>query len=133
VPDESDPADSDIPDAPPGWISEDELVERTQMEIASQRIANRLIEVLGTVSNRQDPHALEFALLATILAVQDQVNNPTKGLLSYLLGSYQPLLAWMQDDGGFEIEGIGFRRRLDENGQFQLLMRRTDWVNETDA
>ena len=115
---------------PACWTVEADGFTLIQRQVVSQRIANRLIQVLESTSHDQDPHAPEFALLSIIFTVQDQVNEPTKGLLSYLLAGYQPLLTWMNENGEFEIEGFGFRRWLNGSGQFQLLARKSDWLED---
>ena len=128
VGDDSEPTDDDdIPEAPPGWLTVEELGQRIFLDQLSRSTARALIEILA--DRGESPDALMVALLAVILQVQEQVDEPSKDLISFVLSSVPGVASRLTDAGGrFPItEDLWLRRWLDNDNRFTVLAPRS-WL-----
>jgi len=117
---EPDDADEDVPVAPPGWLSVEEFAEKLFLDLLSGETARVFIERLASKDLTQD--AVMTALVALIFQVQDQVDDPSKDLISFILSGIDPVAtAFAEGDGTYPVAPeIELRRYVGESNRFMV-------------
>jgi len=117
---QDDGADDDLGPPPPGWVSIEELGQLIMGDLLSRSTARALIQLLA--ESGDSPDALRVAFLAVLFQVQDQVDDASKDLINYVLGSVPPVKAMFADtSGSYPItEDLSLKRYLDSDNRFAL-------------
>jgi hypothetical protein len=124
---ESDDSADDLGPPPPGWLSVEELGQRIMADQLSRSSARAFIELLA--ERRDSADVLTVALLAIIFQAQEQVDDASKDLLSYVLGAVPPVNSSFVESGGTYpvTEELWLKRHLDGDNRFSLVANR-QWL-----